>query len=180
MGLVCKWADDSQRLILEHFDMISNSPSEIYHSALPFSPSLSWLREYYSLEFSQEVRVVKGLQAKWGICSRTVSLDGPQALACWKDLVAVGLGSGDIIILDAITGVCMFILSCHTDWVISLAFSLDGIFLISGSNDTTVNLWDIQTGGVIKTFSDHTGWIWSVSISLDCTVIASGSDDHTI
>ena len=125
--------------------------------------------------------MVKGLQAKWGTCSRTVSFgSSPYGLSCWKDLIAVGLESGDIIILDAITGVHMFILSCHTDWVNSLAFSLDGIFLISGSDDTTVNLWDIQTGGVIKTFSGHTRLVWSVSISLDCTVIASGSWDHTI
>ena len=125
--------------------------------------------------------MVKGLQVKWGTCSCTVSFDNtPLCLSCWKDLIAVGLHSGDIIILDAITGVHMFILSCHTDKVNSLAFSLDGIFLISGSDDTTVNLWDIQTGGVIKTFSGHTGLVWSVSISLYCTVIASGSEDNTI
>ena len=123
--------------------------------------------------------MVKGLQ-KWGTCSRTVSFGSfPCSLSCWRDLIAVGLRFG-IIILDAITGVHMFILSCHTDWVNSLAFSLDGIFLISGSYDKTVNLWDIQTGGVIKTFHGHTSLVWSVSISLDCTVIASGSRDHTI
>ena len=125
--------------------------------------------------------MVKGLQAKWGTCSRTVSFgSSPYSLSCWKDLIAVGLWSGDIIILDAIAGVPMFVLSCHTDVVNSLAFSLDGVFLISGSYDTTVNLWDIQTGGVIKTFSGHTRFVLSVSISLDCTVIASGSVDNTI
>ena len=178
--MVCKWADDGQHFILEYFDVIHDSPSEIYHSALPLSPS-SWLHECYSLEFSQEVRVVKGLQTKWGTCSRTVSFDHtPRGLSCWKDLVAVGLSSGDIIILNAITGVHMSILSCHTDRVNSLAFSFDGTFLVSGSNDKTVNLWDIQTGGVIKTFSGHTKFVWSVSISLDYNMIASGSQDHTI
>ena len=125
--------------------------------------------------------MVKGLQAKWGICSRTVSFNNvPQALSCWKDLIAVGLDSGDIIILDAITGVHKSVLSNHTDRVNSLAFSLDGTFLVSGSSDDTANLWDIQTGGVIKTFFGHTKPVWSVSISPDCTIIASGSQDHTI
>ena len=125
--------------------------------------------------------MVKGLQAKWGICFRTVSFNNvPQALSCWKDLIAVGLDSGDIIILDAITGVHKSILSNHTKVVNSLAFSPDGIFLVSGSSDKTSNLWDIQTGGIIKTFHGHTQSVWSVSISPDCTIIASGSLDHTI
>ena len=180
-GLTCKWADDSQRFILEYFDMICNSPSKIYYYALPFSPSSSWFHKSYSSELLQVVKVVKGLQANWGICSRTVSFnDIPLSLSCWKDLIAVGLQSGNIIILDAITGVHMSILSCHTKGVNSLAFSLDGTFLVSGSSDKTVNLWDIQTGGVIKTFHGHTEWVLSVSISPDCLIIASGSHDHTI
>ena len=125
--------------------------------------------------------MVKGLQAKWGTCSRTVSFDHiPEALSYWKDLIAVGLRFGDIIILDAITGVHKSVLSNHTKTVRSLAFSLDGAFLVSGSNDNTANLWDIQTGGVIKTFHGHTDSVLSVSISSDCTMIASGSYDHTI
>ena len=124
--------------------------------------------------------MVKGLQAKWGICSRTVSLDGPQALACWKDLVAVGFFYRNITIFDGITGICISALSSHTQDVNSLAFSLDGTFLVSGSADKTVILWHIQTGGVIKTFHGHTDWVLSVSISPDCTTIASGSADHKI
>ena len=124
--------------------------------------------------------MVKGLQ-KWGTCSRTVSFDYiPLALSCWKDLIAVGLWSGDIIILDAITGVYTSVLSNHTERANSLAFSLDGSFLVSGSYDKTVNLWDIQTGGVIKAFYGHTRSVRSVSISPDCTMIASGSPDHKI
>ena len=179
--MICKWADDSQRFILEYFDIICDCPSAIYHYALPFSPSSSWLHESYSPELIWVVKVIKGLQANWGTCLRTVSFDHrPYALSCWKSLIAVGLGSGDIIILDAITGVHMSILSCHTEEVNSLAFSLDGTFLVSGSDDRTVNLWDIQTGGVIKTFHGHTDLVWSVSISPDCTMIASGSGDLTI
>ena len=102
------------------------------------------------------------------------------ALACWKDLVAVGLRSGNITILDVITGISTSALSNHTGDVNSLVFSLDGTFLVSGSHDKTVILWDIQTGGVIKTFHGHTDWVLSVSISPDCTTIASGSADHKI
>jgi WD40 repeat protein len=180
-GNSCKWTDDSQWLILESFDIIQNSPSHTYHSALPFSPSSSWLREYYSAEFPQKVKVVMGLPTGWGACYCTVSFDHPpQTLACQNNIVAVGLQSSDIIILDAITGTHTSVLSGHTDSVGSLTFSMDGIFLVSGSDDKTIKLWDIQTGGVIKTFCGHTDWVQSVHISPDCMTIASGSDDRTI
>jgi WD40 repeat protein len=98
----------------------------------------------------------------------------PQALACWKDTVAVGLESGDILFLSAITGSQVAVLSGHTDEVTSLAFFPDGTSLVSGSIDKTVKLWDVQTGGVVKTFHGHPGLVSSVSISANCTTIASG------
>ena len=122
------------------------------------------------------VRVVKGLQVEWGMCSRTVSLDNnPLALSCWNNTIAVGSEAIDITIFDGITGSQVVTLSGHTDWVRALTFSLDGVSLVSGSDDRTVKLWDVQTGGVVKTFSSHTDWVWSVSILADCTRIASGS-----
>jgi len=64
--------------------------------------------------------------------------------------------------------------------VTSLAFSLDGVSLVSGSNNKTLKLWDVQTGGVVKTFCGHTNNVCSISISPGCSTIASGSWDHTI
>jgi len=180
-GVSCKWAIDSQHFLMEYFDIIRDSPSQIYHSALPFSPSSSWLHECYSRELSQEVKVVKGLPAEWGTCFRTVVLDSyPCTLACWKDTIAVGLQSQNICILDGITGSQAAVLSGHTGWVRSLTFSSDGASLVSGSYDKTIKLWDVQTGGVIKTFHGHTNTVYSVSISVDCNMIASGSGDGTI
>ena len=180
-GASCKWVDDSQHLILEHFEAICNSPSQIYHSALPFCPSSSWLHKHYTAELSQEVKVIKGLPCGWGTCSHTVALDyWPLTLTCWKDTVAVGLDSGEIITINGITGIQTALLSGHTDWVISLAFFPDGTLLGSGSHDKTVKLWDVQTGGVVNTLHGHTHWVCSVSISAHCTTIASGSADKTI
>ena len=125
--------------------------------------------------------MVKGLPVRWGACSQTLSFSHfLQALTSWKDIVAVGSISGDISILDVVTGTCTSTLSRHTDSVEALTFSLDGTLLISGSNDNTISLWDMQTGGVVRTFHGHTAWISSVSISPDCATIASGSGDTTI
>ena len=174
-GVISKWTNDSQRFLLEHFDTIYDSPSHIYHSALPLSPSSSWLREYYSAELPLMVKVIKGLPAEWGKCSRTVLLESlPQSLSYHNNIIAVGSKHGNITLLSAITGSQTGILSGHVRSVVSLTFSLDGTLLVSGSQDCTVKLWDIQTGGVIKTFF-HDDRIYSVSISADCTRIASGS-----
>ena len=180
-GVPCKWVNDSQRFLLEWFDVISSSPSQLYYSALQLCPSSSWLRECYDTELLHQVRVVKGLPTEWGICSRTVMLQAlPLALAHWKNTIAVGLLHGKIITLDRITGSQTAILSGHTSMVKSLVFSPDGTLLVSGGQDKTIKLWDLQTGGVIKTFHGHTNSVVSVSISADCTMIASGSWDKTI
>ena len=125
-------------------------------------------------------KVVKGSKSGWGTCSRTVSLVAQLcALSHWNNAIAVRCES-KIIILDAITGSQSAVLSGHTSWVKSIAFSLDGRSLVSGSLDKIVKLWDMQTGGVVKTFYGHTDVVSSVSISADCTRIASGSRDQTI
>ena len=173
--------NDSHCVLLEYFDIIHNSPSQIYHSALLFSPPSSWLHRYYSGELSQEVRVVRGLPVKWGECLCTLSLDlSPWNVTCWKDIIAVGCFDESIIVLDGITGSQKAVLSAESDYVRSVTFSSDGTSLVSGGGDYTVKLWDVQTGGVVKTFDGHTDDVFSVSISVDCTMIASGSEDKTI
>jgi WD40 repeat protein len=180
VGIPCKWADDSQRFLLEHFDTICDSPSHIYHSALPLSPSSSWLHEHYGAESLQEVKVVRGLPAGWGTCSRTVSLGtGILSLSCWNKTIAIGTVHRGIIILDEVTGSQTAVLSGHTDEVNSVVFTSDGKSLVSGSDDKTVKLWDMQTGGVVRTFSGHTKLVRRVSVSADCATIASGSWDYT-
>ena len=175
-GASCQWTEESQRLILLNFDEIRHSPANIYNCALPFCPSSCWLHKWYTpVSGMRDVRIVRGRPGEWGTCSRVVPFEHhPEALVCRKDIVAVGLRSGDIVILDAITGSHTSLLSGHTDRVSSLSFSQDGTLLISGSFDGTVNLWDIQTGGIAKTFlnSDH---VCSVSISPDATTIAFSS-----
>ena len=127
--------------------------------------------------------MVKGLPVEWGMCYRTVIPDKdkePLALTNWKDTIATGLSQGKIITFDGIAGSQMTVLSGHTGTTTSLAFSLDGTLLVSGSLDRTIKLWDVQTGGVIKTLCGHKHWVYCVSISADSTMIASGSGDTTI
>lgn len=84
-----------------------------------------------------------------------------------------------MVLLDAITGSWKSAFFGHAGKITSLAFSLDGVLLVSGSEDKTVKLWDVQTGGAIKTF-DHTSAVSAICISPDCATIASGTYDGTI
>jgi WD40 repeat protein len=65
--------------------------------------------------------------------------------------------------------------SGHTSVKLSLALSLDGTLLVSGSKDEAIKLWDVQIGGATKIFSGHVSVVSSVSISSDPATIVSGS-----
>jgi len=40
----------------------------------------------------------------------------------------------------------------HSDSVISIAISPDGKYIVSGSDDNTIKLWDISSGKEVRTF----------------------------
>jgi eukaryotic-like serine/threonine-protein kinase len=77
----------------------------------------------------------------------------------------------------------------HTDSLLSLAVSLDGHFLLTGSYDNTVRLWDIKDGHEIRRFEGHTtgsfegkpqDGVFGVAISLDGRRVLSGGADNTV
>jgi len=175
-GVTDKWTSDSKHFILENFDTICNSPSQIYGPPLTLCPSSSWLHEYYTADAKAVVGSVG-----WGTCTRTVFCNNYTTTpAYWNNTIATGCPDNDITIFDVLTGSQTAVFSGHGKHVHSLVFSSDGTFLVSGSYDETIKLWDVQTGGVVKTFCGHTSIVLSVSISVDNTTIASGSVDRTI
>ncbi len=68
----------------------------------------------------------------------------------------------------------------HTEFVTSVATTLDVKIVASGSMDGTVKIWDVATGKERATLKGHTGYIWSVVITRDGKTIASGGRDKTI
>ncbi|KIM29666.1 hypothetical protein M408DRAFT_105644 [Serendipita vermifera MAFF 305830] len=69
----------------------------------------------------------------------------------------------------------------HTGSVNGLAYSPDGLTVVSCSNDKTVQIWDAATGAPIgEPLKGHTSYVESVIYSPDGRNIISGSWDNTI
>jgi WD40 repeat protein len=68
----------------------------------------------------------------------------------------------------------------HFDTVFSVAFSPDGKYLASGSEDSTVKLWSVESQKEITTLQGHSLQINSLAFSPDGNYLASGSEDKTI
>ena len=75
---------------------------------------------------------------------------------------------------------CLNTLVGHTKSIISVACSSDSQFIVSGSSDQTIKIWDTKTGQCLKTFVGHTDWVHSVCFSPDGQFIVYGSFDKSI
>jgi len=71
-------------------------------------------------------------------------------------------------------------LTGHSGSVYTAAFSPDGTWVVSGSSDNTLRLWDAVSGAHLKTLTGHSETVPSVAFSPDGTRVVSGSYDNTL
>jgi guanine nucleotide-binding protein subunit beta-2-like 1 protein len=71
-------------------------------------------------------------------------------------------------------------LTGHSHYVEDISISSDGQFALSGSWDSTLRLWDLNTGATTRRFIDHGKDVLAVAFSADNRQIVSGSRDKSI
>ncbi len=62
----------------------------------------------------------------------------------------------------------------------SVSLSPDNKYIVSGSSDKTVRVWEIATGKTFKKLEGHADAVKSVMWSRDVNYIVSGSSDATV
>jgi len=78
------------------------------------------------------------------------------------------------------TGALLQVMSGHKSSVLSLAYSPNGMFIASGSYDTSVRIWAATTGLQVTMYAGHATPVWCVAFSADGACIASGSADGEV
>ena len=68
----------------------------------------------------------------------------------------------------------------HSGEVNTVAVSRDGKRIVSGSDDKTVKLWNLNEGKEIRSFKGHSDWVYAVAISPNGEIVVSGSKDKTV
>ncbi len=104
-------------------------------------------------------------------------------IASLNNFAVCGMKNSNIEIWDPSTGSLFKTLIGHASYIYSLAtfrYSLRNNYLASGSNDTTVIIWDISAPNpLIAILKGHTATVNSLT-ELPSGQLASGSDDATI
>ena len=68
----------------------------------------------------------------------------------------------------------------HFSYVNSVAITSDHKYIISGSDDKTVRIWNLVENKQEAVLEGHTDSVYSVAVTSDNKYIISGSDDETV
>jgi WD40 repeat protein len=88
-------------------------------------------------------------------------------------------GEEFIKIWDAKTGEFVAVLKGHTNRANCLAWTADGMILMSGSSDCSIRTWNTITWQQTAVLTGHTNTVTDIAISPDGHILASVSEDHT-
>jgi len=182
LNTLCDLAKDCLRLSLHFFHPIQQCAQQIYHTALPLSPTSSHLRNSWLQRVTDDqlshVTAFSGVPCTWGLLQRTIDVR-PRELTCiatsGQSIIA---GCGEIVeIYDAITGVFKQSLSA-SETVKKIQASSDGSTLFF-AHPLSVTMWDVQTGGLIHTFTTESQ-INDIAVSMVGDYVACGSLDGSV
>jgi WD40 repeat protein len=95
--------------------------------------------------------------------------------------LAIGLGNGEIKIFDPETLKLLTTFQGHFKPVLSVSFSKDNKYLVSGSSDQMIKVWNLQTQKEFKSLvNEHKGTVQAVSFSPTTNSYATTGQDKLI
>jgi WD40 repeat protein len=123
------------------------------------------------LETNTSDTVFKKDKGFWGMSVfTTVAFNGDGSL------IAAGDNNGEITILDSSNGKEFFSFKYEKDvWIDSVAFSKDGRWLATVSDDNNLKIWDVKTRTLLDSVKGASG---SIEFSPTNTIFAINAKDH--
>lgn len=94
--------------------------------------------------------------------------------------LASGSRDKTIKIWDIGTGLCLFTLVGHDNWVRGIMFHTGGKFLLSASDDKSLRIWDIKNKRNQKTLEAHQHFVTSLDMHRSAPYVITGSVDQTV
>ncbi|KAK6191422.1 hypothetical protein SNE40_003116 [Patella caerulea] len=81
---------------------------------------------------------------------------------------------------DISSGLCLFSLVGHDNWVRGIVFHPGGLFILSASDDKTLRVWDIKNKRNHKTLEAHSHFATSVDMHKNSPYVVTGSVDQSV
>ena len=149
-------ATDCLRLSMHFFHPIQQCAQQVYHTAVPLSPTSSHLRGFCLQSIVDNrlscVTTFLGAPRTWGLLLRTIDVRPRQLTCIATSPHRVISACGDAVnVYDAVTGVPRQSLRASKT-VKKILGSPDGSLLFF-VHTRSMTMWDVQTGGLINTFT---------------------------
>jgi hypothetical protein len=175
-------ATDCLRLSVHFFYPIQQCSQQVYHAALPLSPTSSYLRNSY-LRSDTDIRLSRvtafvGAPDTWGSLLKTIDIRPGQLTCIATSAQSIIAACEDTVsIYDAVTFVLRQSLRTP-EAVTKIQGSADGSTLFF-AHSHSVTMWDVQTGGLTHTFTTRSE-ITDIAVSTTGDHIACGSSDGRV
>jgi WD40 repeat protein len=132
-------------------------------------------------EVEDTLRVVLPQLREWS----DLNSDDDVVSAAWDSkgqLLALGLGNGDIQLWDPVNQTLLNTLQGHTAAVNDVAFNPRGTHLLSAADngDEQLRLWDVSSGQTVAILEGHSGAVNAVAWNGDGTRVLTGGDDKLV
>ncbi len=161
------WSPDGRKIAsgstdhtIHIWDVVTGSPHKILKGEFGNVYGLAWSPDSQLLATSTDDDTIRVWDVTTGRLYQTLKGRSYEMIQISTTLFGLGLG--------------------HSGWVRSLAWSPDGKVLASGSRDTTIQLWDVETGMPRQDFKGHAKEIYCLAWSPDGQTLASGAGDKSI